>query len=148
MTMCRSDLKICSCCGVEKPRDEFQVRRASKDGFTASCKLCLKERDRVRDQNPERKAMKERYVKGIGREAAARAKRKYIEKNPKKRSVHIKTGNAIRDGKLLKQPCEVCASENVQAHHCDYDKPLEVMWLCPIHHEEWHRQYGEAKNAV
>ncbi len=92
--------------------------------------------------------MKERYVKGIGKEAATRAKRKYIEKNPKKRSVHIKTGNAIRDGKLLKQPCGVCGSEDVQAHHCDYDKPLEVMWLCPIHHEEWHRQHGEAKNAV
>ncbi len=141
-------MKRCSNCGAEKPLEQFQIRRASKDGYTASCKICLKERDRIRDQDPERKAMKERYVKGIGREAAARAKRKYIEKNPKKRSVHIKTGNAIRDGKIFKQPCEVCGSENVQAHHCDYDKPLEVMWLCPIHHEEWHRQYGEAKNAV
>ncbi len=148
MMMCRSNLKVCSCCGVEKPRSEFQVRKASKDGLTASCKLCLKERDRIRDQDPERKAMKERYVKGIGREAATRAKRKYIEKNPKKRSVHIKTGNAIRDGKLFKQSCEVCGSQDVQAHHCDYDKPLEIMWLCPIHHEEWHRKHGEAKNAV
>ena len=145
--ICRSDPKRCSCCGEEKPRSEFQVRSASKDGLTASCKLCLKERDRIRDQDPERKAMKERYVKGIGKEAATRAKKKYIEKNPKKRTVHIKTGNAIRDGKLFKQPCEVCGIADVQAHHCDYDKPLEVMWLCAIHHEEWHRQNGEAKNS-
>lgn len=140
-------MKKCSNCGAEKPLEQFQVRNASKDGFTASCKLCLKERDRIRDQKPERKAMKDRYVKGIGRQAAERSKKKYIEKNTKKRSVHIKTGNAIRDGKLIKQPCSVCGNLDVQAHHCDYDKPLEVIWLCPVDHEAWHRKHGEGKNS-
>lgn len=141
-------MKRCSNCGAEKPLDQFQVRKASKDGRTASCKECLKERDRARNSAEHRVAARKQYAQGKGKQVCNACKIRYIEKNPKKRSVHIKTGNAIRDGKLLKQPCEVCGSEDVQAHHCDYDKPFEVMWLCPIHHEEWHRLHGEAKNAV
>jgi len=41
---------------------------------------------------------------------------------------------AIRTGKLKKEPCELCGEENVQAHHEDYSKPLEVRWLCPDCH--------------
>lgn len=139
--------KICSCCGVEKPHSCFQVRRASKDGLTASCKACLKERDKLRDQDPLRIQKKKEYAQGKGKEAADRAKKKYIENNPKKRSVHILTGNAIRDGILVKQCCEVCGSTNVVAHHKDYDKPLEVTWLCPKHHEAWHQANGEGLNG-
>lgn len=54
--------------------------------------------------------------------------RHYKEKNPKKRYVHITTGNAIRDSLLLKQSCGVCGETKVVAHHDDYDKPLEVRW--------------------
>lgn len=45
---------------------------------------------------------------------------------------------AIRLGKIKKQPCEVCGAEPADAHHCDYNKPLDVMWLCRKHHAEWH----------
>ena len=43
---------------------------------------------------------------------------------------------AVENGILQKQPCEVCGELNVQAHHDDYSKPLEVRWLCSIHHKE------------
>lgn len=36
----------------------------------------------------------------------------------------------IKRLKVLKQPCEVCGGLNVEAHHEDYSKPLEVRWLC------------------
>ena len=46
---------------------------------------------------------------------------------------------AVKDGSLLRQPCEVCgASKKVHAHHDDYGKPLAVRWLCPSHHHEAH----------
>lgn len=43
--------------------------------------------------------------------------------------------NAIRDGKIARQPCEVCGRK-AQAHHEDYSKPLDVRWLCFQHHRE------------
>lgn len=46
----------------------------------------------------------------------------------------------IRGGYVLKAPCEVCGTdENVEAHHDDYMRPLDVRWLCRTHHGEHHR---------
>lgn len=28
--------------------------------------------------------------------------------------------------------------ENIYAHHKDYDKPLDVVWLCAHHHALYH----------
>ena len=50
-----------------------------------------------------------------------------------------KVNNALKSGKLVKQPCEVCGCLEVEAHHPDYNKPLDVMWLCKKCHEEWHK---------
>jgi hypothetical protein len=49
--------------------------------------------------------------------------RAYREANPKKYAAHRKVGNAIRDGILIPEPCEVCGKLDVHGHHCDYDKP-------------------------
>lgn len=54
---------------------------------------------------------------------------------------------AIEKGLLVRGPCEVCGisgtmadgRHTVQAHHDDYNKPLEVRWLCQRHHHEWHK---------
>jgi len=56
------------------------------------------------------------------------------------------TETAIQRGALIRKPCEVCGASGtfadgrseVQAHHDDYNKPLEVRWLCQKHHHEWH----------
>ena len=38
---------------------------------------------------------------------------------------------AIKSGKLTPQPCELCGSnENIEGHHNDYSKPLDVKWVC------------------
>lgn len=37
-------------------------------------------------------------------------------------------------GKLKPRPCEICGDPKVEKHHEDYRKPLEVNWLCKIHH--------------
>lgn len=54
-----------------------------------------------------------------------------------------------RRGKLTRQPCEVCGAEsNIEAHHSDYSKPLDVNWLCREHHKEWHRNNDINKEAA
>jgi predicted DNA-binding protein YlxM (UPF0122 family) len=62
---------------------------------------------------------------------------------------------AIQRGKLIPSPCEVCGADGkfedgrreVQAHHDDYNKPLEVRWLCQKHHHEWHSK-NSAKEVM
>lgn len=51
----------------------------------------------------------------------------------------------IRNGKLLKNNCEICNSTFSHAHHENYDKPLDVRWLCPKHHMELHQTLKNKK---
>lgn len=53
-------------------------------------------------------------------------------------AAHWTVQEAIRRGRLIKQPCEKCGNAKVHAHHDDYLKPLEVRWLCSLHHREHH----------
>lgn len=52
---------------------------------------------------------------------------------------------AIADGTVKRKPCAVCKSSNSHAHHDDYSRPLEVRFLCPKHHFEWHTRNGRAQ---
>ncbi len=56
-----------------------------------------------------------------------------ISQSPKTRARSIVT-RAIKTGELIRRPCEVCGDPTVQAHHEDYEKPLDVRWLCKAHH--------------
>ena len=43
----------------------------------------------------------------------------------------------VKRGKILKpQICSIerCTNNDIEAHHNDYTKPLEVQWLCREHH--------------
>lgn len=51
------------------------------------------------------------------------------------------TYNAIKSGKLTRLPCENCGEQRVEAHHTDYNKPFDVMWLCTRCHKDWHRKH-------
>lgn len=159
-----TNMKVCFKCLVEKPLSEYYKHSKMRDGFLNKCKDCTKsdstknrndnleyyrQYDKDRANNPDRVAAREDYSRSeAGRVSRRKAKSKWEESNPKKRGVHIKTGNAIRDGLLFKQPCEVCGDKSVVAHHCDYDKPLDIMWLCPEHHSEWHKINGEGLNPT
>jgi hypothetical protein len=43
---------------------------------------------------------------------------------------------------VSKMPCERCGVATSLKHHEDYEKPLEVMWLCCKHHSERHKELG------
>jgi hypothetical protein len=55
---------------------------------------------------------------------------------------------ALRDGTLVRQPCEKCGKSPAHGHHEDYSKPIEVVWLCPFHHVKRHEELGELRGRV
>lgn len=60
-----------------------------------------------------------------------------------KRDAYATTAKALRDGVLVRQPCEVCGDAvGIHGHHEDYSKPLEICWLCLWHHRERHKRLG------
>ena len=67
-------------------------------------------------------------------------KARWRNQNPEKVKAINAANYAVRDGILKKQPCEVCESDHrTHKHHDDYDKPLEVRWLCSKCHTAHHK---------
>jgi len=56
---------------------------------------------------------------------------------------HVQRGKIVKPNK-----CQMCGHEfpksKLQAHHHDYNKPLEVSWYCSACHKAVHRQLGPA----
>ena len=139
--MTTQSFKSCSCCGISQSIDSFQVRAASHDGRTASCKKCLRDRDCARypgEREHRIKGMKAYQQTARGKQIAIASRVRHMLRDPKQYAAHVRTGNAIRDGRIVKQPCAVCERTDVEGHHPDYDAPLDVVWLCLGHHKELH----------
>ena len=133
--------KVCFKCGKKKSITQFYRHPKMGDGRLGKCKECTRkdvadnyqtnrehyvEYEKKRFQNPKRKL------------AALQYQRKRRKNNPGRYRAMTAVGNALRDGKLIRQPCEVCKDDKSQAHHDDYRKPLVVRWLCRKHHLETH----------
>lgn len=67
-----------------------------------------------------------------GRLNIRKAVYKSINKYPQRQKARIAVQYAVKKGKLEKPMfCEKCNIESkLEAHHEDYSKPLEVIWLC------------------
>lgn len=133
--------KLCSRCGEVKPKSEFYRHPTTADGYLSSCKLCHKFKVMEnRRNNPEVRAAQRRQAKHPKRMAAHNiASLNWHRRNPEAHAAHGKVFMAVRSGKISRNPCEVCgSSELVHAHHADYSMPLDVTWLCPLHHARLH----------
>lgn len=65
---------------------------------------------------------------------------RYAKKYPEKILARRMLRQALRLGKIKKGRCEICKKPNVHGHHDDYFKPLDVRWLCPVHHAAAHKK--------
>ena len=159
-------LKRCFKCGQEKQIDDFYRHPRMADGHLGKCKECTKAdvRRRYYSKHDEMMAYEHKRIDDPGRRtrmrlrgraryrarsheisAASRASRL---RYPDHKKANTLVGNAIRDGRLVRQPCEVCGAEPTHAHHDDYSKPLEVRWLCTYHHGVAHRDSKYRKQEV
>jgi len=139
--------KTCFKCKAVKPFEEFYKHSAMADGHVNKCKECNKldvtsnrknkidyyrEYDRTRAKLPDRVKLNLEQTK------------KWLAEDKRRASCHNAVARAVRKGTLLPQPCVRCGCEQSLAHHEDYDKPLDVMWLCQPCHKQRHKEILDA----
>ena len=132
--------KKCFECLVVKPLEAFYRHSGMADGHLNKCKDCYKVMvaqrrldkieevrayDRERGRRPEAIAAQRRVFKA------------YVAKYPERRRANDLVARAVLMGTLVPQPCWVCGKK-AGAHHPDYDRPLDVVWLCQAHHKQAH----------
>ena len=141
-------MKACHKCGEEKPLDEFYKSTTAKGGRDNTCKECRKAR--VRQNRREKLDYYREYDRKRGNRHGPGYLKAYRKTNAIKNQAHNRVNHALLSGRIDKPAaCEECgASEfGLHAHHDDYAKQLDVRWLCPGCHHQWHAKHGEAKNA-
>ena len=135
--------KKCFKCNTVKPLEDFYKHPQMPDGYVNKCKECNKNDvtanrnkniekyrayDRARSKDPKR-------VK-----ANTEITRAWRAEDLRRQVAHSQVSKAIRNGGLVRQPCCRCGEAKTVAHHEDYDKPLEVVWLCQPCHKQRHKE--------
>lgn len=138
--------KMCFKCKSVKLLLEFYKHPRMADGHLNKCKECTKDDanshrvkniDKVREYDRERGKRPERIKANV-----EISKMWNAEDRRRKRS-HNMVARAISSGKLVRQPCFRCGNLKSLAHHENYDKPLEVIWLCQPCHKQRHKEINE-----
>jgi hypothetical protein len=137
--------KKCFKCNKNKSLTDYYVHKQMADGRVGKCKECAKKDvlehrqdniEKVRAYDRERGKLPHRIKQ---RTQDAKAWRK---KFPKRYKAHKVLNAALKSGKVVK-PYKCCKCKvlplQMEGHHDDYDKPLEVVWLCSCCHRQLHR---------
>jgi hypothetical protein len=138
-----TDSKKCFKCNETKPLTDFYSAPRMADGRQGKCKTCckadvadnrLKNIDRIRAYDRDRGKNKDRM------KSASEISKRWRHEDGRRVAAHSAVARAIRSGALVRQPCERCGAVKAYAHHEDYDKKLEVMWLCQPCHKQRHKE--------
>lgn len=127
-------IRSCTKCGAET---EFRDDHNKRQGYW--CKACRSKAsvESARRHRETKRKNNNAYLARISGDRAVRTA-SWRANHPEKRAAHQAVQTAIRNETMAKQACQVCGADKVHAHHEDYSKPLEVMWLCHTHHMQRH----------
>lgn len=165
-------MKKCSKCKAEKEYHLFSKDSNKKLGLSSQCKDCRNSSIRkYYKENPDKlkESNKKSYLNNRDKRLAYaeeyRSKNRdkilsYQKKNgshcvtksnKKHRNASLcrqRTNYRIKTGELIRPSiCQNCLKEGeIHGHHCDYNKPYDLMWLCKVCHYEWHKN-NKAKNS-
>lgn len=126
---------------LKKQQDEWRksnpdiIKECNKRAYEKDRKLKIEIQKRYRTKNVEK--VRERC-------------KEWKKKNRDKLLAHKTLQQAVRRGYIVKpQTCLHCnSSENIEAHHDDYKKRLEIQWVCRRCHRQLDkkRRFLEDKN--
>jgi hypothetical protein len=129
------DKKICTACNEIKPIAEFYK-------VDSKCKPCRKAKvmEYRRNNSEKIRAYDRQRGKLEHRKNAVLLNTNKRRKDPDGyMAAHNAVARALKKGLIERKPCCMCGSTlNIHAHHDDYSKRLDVMWLCVIHHKARH----------
>lgn len=138
--------KECFKCKTIKPLEDFYKHPKMADGHVNKCKECNKNDvttnrnknlEKIRAYDRERAKIPERIKANVEVNRAWRAE------DNRRVKAHNAVARAIKKGVLVRCSCVRCGEQKSLAHHEDYDKPLEVMWLCQPCHKQRHKELKE-----
>lgn len=138
--------KECFKCKTVKPLNDFYKHSQMADGHLNKCKECTKnDVSKYRHQNIEKIRAYDRERGKIPEriKATTEISRAWRQEDSRRSRAHSAVARAIRNGELLRQPCSLCNEPKSVAHHEDYDKPLEIVWLCQPCHKQHHKKLGD-----
>lgn len=150
-------MKNCTKCGRSLPTSEFHSDKRKKDGLRPACKNCHRQSVAAwRSRNARKETRRKKSWSDKHREQVRAKDRRYQKQNrtkiqawqnkwkaehPDKAKAHRAVQHALRIGTLIRpQACRLCddRTRRLHAHHEDYTKPLEVVWMCARCHREHH----------
>lgn len=138
----------CTKCGELKHLTEFNKCAASLDGHGLHCRVCTKaaareyrniHRDSLNARRPPYHSTRYKWRADNPLKCKQQRKR-YRAAHPER----VRAGRlllaALRKGTVTRSSCTQCGNVKSQAHHPDYSKPLEVIWLCYACHKAEHKR--------
>lgn len=139
-------MKKCSECGHEKPLSEFNKLRKSKDGHQSICRACCSAYNKARyASDPERHKGNVRKYRENNPRKVLETRLKTCAKSPSRTRANKVVEAALACGELenpgVCYGCGCVAGEHrIEAHHHDYSKPLDIVWLCTPCHRRMDQQ--------
>ena len=130
-------MKTCSICGIEKEDKLFNGRRC------LPCRVNIKREYRSTDEGKRRRLIERSKYRSTakGAEIMRKAKLKNRSAFPNSRKARRILAKNISLGKITRPDnCSECHCLcKPEAHHDDYDHPLDVRFLCKACHVAWHK---------
>lgn len=135
--------KKCFKCQTIKSLFDFYKHSMMLDGYLNKCKECTKKdvaKHRANNLEKVRAYDRERGKRPERIKLATEICKAWRAEDKRRQKAHSAVFSAIKRGDLVRMSCVRCGTEKTEAHHEDYDKPLDVVWLCSPCHKQRHQE--------
>jgi len=143
-------VKKCPGCKEIKDSSLFYKSLTRHDGITSTCKDCIKKTThteeyrewmrnymRKRNGNKNIDSLKIVIIPELEKKLGIRITDKFITSDKNKKHISRERAKYYIETK----PCVICGTEeDIERHHFDYNKPLDVTFLCMKHHRKLHAE--------